>query len=117
MDTGSTRTHSAGSVCVATMVDIVATFDLLAPIDVSELGRAHLWGPNLVRPSAQTAISPWVIRGEPVIRGSRIATSSLYALTTSRRLSAEAVAALYPGLSSIAVRDAVGLENKLRQAA
>jgi hypothetical protein len=41
----------------------------------------------------------------------------LYALTTSRRLSAEAVAALYPGLSSIAVRDAVGLENKLRQAA
>jgi len=107
----------SGQRVLETMVDVVATFDLLAPITVTEFGRARLWGPNLVRPSAETAMNPWVMRGEPVVRGSRISTGALYALTTSRRLPTEGIVALYPGLTSEAVDDAVELESRLRQAA
>lgn len=100
----------------ATMVDTVETFDLLAPID-SELGTGRLWGPNLVRPSVRTSMSPWIMRGEPCLRGSRIATGPLYALAHTRKLAAEDIAALYPGITPADVTDALGLEDRLRTAA
>jgi uncharacterized protein (DUF433 family) len=106
-----------GQGVLATMVDIVATFDVLAPLDTDEQGRARLWGPNLVRPSANTAISPWVMRGEPVVRGSRISTGALFVLNTNRGLAPDDIVALYPGLTAEAVSDALALEARLRHAA
>jgi DNA-binding transcriptional MerR regulator/uncharacterized protein (DUF433 family) len=100
-----------------TMVDNVTTFDLLAPLEAPELGRGHLWGPNLVRPSRHTSISPWVLRGEPVLRGSRLSTGALYALRTSRRLKVADIVELYPGVDEDAVDDAIELETRLRMAA
>ncbi len=107
----------SGQQVFETMVDTVATFDLLAPLEAEGLGQSHLWGPNLVRPSKHTSISPWVLRGEPVIRGSRLSTGAIYALSTRRRLSVDDIVELYPGLESRAVDDALELETKLRMAA
>ncbi len=100
-----------------TMVKTVETFDLLDPLDVAQLGRTRLWGPNLVRPTANTAISPWVMRGEPCIRGSRLATGPLYVLAANRRLGADAISRLYPGISAEDVGEALDLEQRLRAAA
>ncbi len=97
-----------------TMVGTVASFDLLAPLEADGLGQGHLWGPNLVRPSERTSISPWVLRGEPVIRGSRLSTGAIYALSTRRRLEVEDIVELYPGLDAQSVDDALALETKLR---
>lgn len=105
-----------GQVAFETMVSYVGRFDLLAPIEAGGPAQ-HLWGPNLVRPSARTEISPWVLSGEPVIESSRIPTATIYALTTSRNLAAADIADLYPGLDVDKIRDAVGLERRLRQAA
>ena len=106
-----------GQAVFATMVNTVATFDLLAPLEAEGLGQTQLWGPNLVRPSAHTSMSPWVLRGEPVIRGSRLSTGAIYALRTQRRLEPGDIVELYPGLSAQSVEDAVALEARLRTAA
>jgi uncharacterized protein (DUF433 family)/DNA-binding transcriptional MerR regulator len=98
-----------------TMVAYVETFDLLAPLE-SDSPR-HVWGPNLVRPSRRTAISPWVLSGEPVVRGSRIPTATLYALATTRQLRPVDLVELYPVLDEDTVGDALELENRLRAAA
>lgn len=107
----------SGQSVFTTMVHNVETFDLLAPLDVAGLGRGRLWGPNLVRPSRSTSMSPWIMRGEPCLTGSRIATGPLYALATTRRLSVDQIARLYPGVSGPDVEDALALEDKLRNAA
>jgi uncharacterized protein (DUF433 family)/DNA-binding transcriptional MerR regulator len=100
-----------------TMVNTVVTFDLLAPIEANGLGLTHLWGPNLVRPSKHTAISPWILRGEPCIRGSRLSTGAIYALRTQRRLEVADIVDLYPGVEARSVVDALELELRLRTAA
>lgn len=107
----------SGQAVFDTMVTTVETFDLLDPLGVAELGRARLWGPNLVRPSDNTTISPWVMRGEPCLRDSRLATGPLYALSINRRLSPEDIAKLYPGIEPSTVREAIDLEGRLRAAA
>lgn len=106
-----------GQTVSSTMVNTVATFDLLAPLEADGLGQTQLWGPNLVRPSEHTSISPWVLRGEPVIRGSRLSSGAIYALRTQRRLEPGDIVELYPGLTSRSVEDAVALETRLRTAA
>jgi len=106
-----------GQTVFATMVSTVATFDLLAPLEADGLGQTQLWGPNLVRPSKHTSISPWVLRGEPVIKGSRLSTGAIYALRTQRRLQPTDIVELYPGLSAQSVDDALALETRLRTAA
>lgn len=106
-----------GQAVFATMVQTVQTFDLLDPLDTAQLGRARLWGPNLVRPSENTSISPWIMRGEPCIRGSRLATAPLYALRANRRLAAREIAELYPGVAVERIEEALALEGRLRAAA
>jgi uncharacterized protein (DUF433 family) len=98
-----------------TMAAHVNTFDLLAPLESTS--PRHVWGPNLVRPSKRTAISPWVLSGEPVVRNSRIPTATLYALAEARRLRTADLLELYPGLDKDALDDALGLEARLRAAA
>jgi uncharacterized protein (DUF433 family)/DNA-binding transcriptional MerR regulator len=90
-------------------------FDLEAPLSAPEFGRSRLWGPDLVRPSRQTAISPWVMGGDPCVKSTRIPTSTLFALTEERGLKPPGILALYPGLWMEAVEDAVTLERRLRK--
>lgn len=104
-----------GQLAFETLVDYVGVFDVLAPL--ADQAHHHLWGPNLVYPSAHTAISPWVMSGEPVVRNSRISTASLHALKAQRGLDTADIVSLYPTLSAEDVDDAVALESRLRAAA
>ncbi|MGH9118061.1 MAG: DUF433 domain-containing protein [Acidimicrobiales bacterium] len=97
------------------MASFLAVFDLLEPI--AELGRKRLWGPDLLTPTHLTAISPWVMGGEPVVRATRIPTASLHALHYERGLETARIVALYPELDAEQVEDAIGLEDRLRRAA
>lgn len=90
---------------------LIETFDLAEPVD--DIGR--VWGPNLVRPSAHTYISPWVMGGDPVITDTRVSSASVFALRTERRLSAAKIAALYPGLTEESIEDAVSFERRVRE--
>jgi uncharacterized protein (DUF433 family)/DNA-binding transcriptional MerR regulator len=90
-------------------------FDIEEPI--SEISRGHLWGPDLLRPTEHTYLSPWVVGGEPCVEETRIPTLSIYALHHERALGAEQIADLYPGLSLATVRDAIDLETKLHHRA
>jgi DNA-binding transcriptional MerR regulator/uncharacterized protein (DUF433 family) len=94
------------------VVQCIADFDLLAPIP--EVGRHRLWGPNLVRPSHFTSISPSVMAGEPCLKGSRVPTSSLFVLHSDRDLPPAHIAKLYPGVKLAAILDAIDLEGRLR---
>ena len=94
---------------------LLGTFDLHEPIEELRPGRdQQLWAPDLVTPSTHSAISPWVLAGDPCITGTRIPTASIFALRTERALSNDAIVSLYPGLNVEAVDDAVGLERRLR---
>jgi uncharacterized protein (DUF433 family) len=102
------------------VLEHLSTFDLLVPVDIEELRVGHrgrLWGPNLVHPSEATRISPWVMSGEPCIDGSRLPTSTVYALSNRRGLSPGSIARLYPGVTVDQVTDAVRLESRLRSVA
>ena len=93
-----------------TMVDVVGHFDLLADLG---LGQVQMNGPNLVRPSHHTSMSPWVVGGEPVIRGSRIPTVAIVTLHRDRLLNAEAIVNLYPTITLADVDDALAFESSL----
>lgn len=99
------------------VLEHLSAFDLLVPVDVEELSvghQSHLWGPNLVRPSIATRMSPWVMSGEPCIDGSRLPTSTVFALSSRRGLSPDHIVSLYPGITEEQVADAVRLESRLR---
>lgn len=100
-----------------TMVEHTVAFDVLEPVDRELVSRTRLWGPNLVRPSTLTAISPWVMNGEPCLRHTRIPTSNLYALHRERGLEASDLADLYPGTTVDAIADGLALEERLQEAA
>lgn len=80
--------------------------------EVEELGRHKLWGPDLIQPSLQTRIHPDVLSGEPFVKGSRIPTSALFALT-ERNLSESRIAELYE-ISVGTVVEALWLESSVR---
>jgi uncharacterized protein (DUF433 family) len=104
-----------GQQVLAGMTSLLRVFSLVDPI--SELGSKKLWGPDLLRPTHLTAMSPWVMGGEPVVRATRIPTVSLYALRHERGLDTAHIVALYPGLDAEQVDDAIALEDRLRHAA
>lgn len=99
------------------LVSHTVSFDVLAPVTNDHLEGHRLWGPNLVRPSTLTAISPWVLSGEPCLRRTRITTAGLYAMHQDRGLSADDLAELYPDVGAEAIDDGITLESRLRQAA
>jgi uncharacterized protein (DUF433 family) len=110
----------SGQQLLESVLEHLSTFDLLVPVDIDELQvgqRGRLWGPNLVSPSDATHMSPWVMSGEPCIRGSRIPTSTVFALSSQRGLSPANIVDLYPGITADQVTDAVRLENRLRSIA
>lgn len=74
-----------------------------------------LWGPDLVKPSSWTGISPLVMAGEPCVRNTRLTTGTVWALTTQRHLSPDDLVELYPGVSRDQLVDALALESRLRR--
>ncbi len=98
------------------LIHYLDVFSLVAPLTVPELGRSRVWGPNLVRPSQHTEISPWVMSGDPVIRRSRLPTASLFALNQERGLAPTEIVELYGGALTVeAASDAIALEQRLRR--
>jgi uncharacterized protein (DUF433 family) len=108
----------SGQQLLSGVLGYLSTFDLMIPVGIDDLHDDHgdrLWGPNLVRPSRATRISPWVIAGEPCIDATRVPTSTLFALHQRRGLSAPSISSLYPGVTSDQVSDALELEARLRK--
>jgi uncharacterized protein (DUF433 family) len=100
------------------LLTFVADFSLLRTLDVPELGRSKVWGPNLVRPSPNTSISPWIMAGDPCVRGSRLPTASLFVLNRDRELSSLEISELYNGfVAPETVDEAISLEFRLRRLA
>jgi uncharacterized protein (DUF433 family)/DNA-binding transcriptional MerR regulator len=101
------------------LVPLVSSFDLLMPMvdghGRQSSARPERWrGPHLLRPSRRTAISPWVLSGEPCVVETRIPSASLYALTEERGLASADIVNLYPAIGVEDIEDAVGLERALR---
>lgn len=110
---GETADRITGEQIFAEVTEFLGEFDLVSPIGMTDW-RGTVWGPNLVRPSRRTSMSPWVMSGEPCITGTRIPTSTLFALLHERGLEPEKIVPLYPGADLDSVQDAIGLEAKLR---
>jgi uncharacterized protein (DUF433 family) len=101
------------------LVPLVDRFDMLMPVVDGSVPRSperrQRWhGPHLLWPSRRTAISPWVLSGEPCVRETRIPSASLFALTEERRLGSADIVELYPALRLEDVDDAIALERGLR---
>lgn len=94
---------------------LVDEHDLLDPIP--DVSTGPLWLPNLRRPSERTAVSPWVMAGEPCVKDTRVPTVGLWALHTQRALRPADIVRLYPGLTTEDVEDATALERRLRLSA
>lgn len=97
------------------LADLLDVFELTEPIE--GVSTRRLWGPDLVRPSSFTFISPWVLGGEPCVVDSRVPSAALHALREDRGLGVAEISRLYPHLPAEAIEDALGLEERLRQAA
>jgi uncharacterized protein (DUF433 family) len=97
------------------VMDVLDEHDLLDPIPDESSGP--LWLPNLRRPSERTAVSPWVMAGEPCVQDTRVPTVSLWALKTERALRPADIVRLYPSLTTEDVEDATELERRLRRRA
>lgn len=110
---GETHDRLTGEAVFADLVELTDRFDLLEPIAGVSTGR--LWGPNLVRPTDHTFISPGVLGGEPCIEDTRVTTGSMYTLVAGRGMSATQVVVLYPQLAEDRVEEAVGLERRMRE--
>lgn len=107
-----TRDRFSGQGAFAEIMPCLPAFDIVKPVD--GVSRSAMWGPGLVYPSPHTHISPLVLSGEPRVTRSRILTSSLFALRRERHLPSEKILSLYPQLTVEAIRDAIGLEQRLR---
>lgn len=78
-------------------------------------GRRRAYnGIDLVRPASRLTIVPWVMAGEPCVEGTRVPTSTLYALHHQRGLSVDKISHLYPAVPTEGVYQAIALEDKLR---
>ena len=112
---GEQADRLTGAGVFAVVNEVVDEHDLLDPIP--DLSEGPLWLPNLRRPSVRTAVSPWIMAGEPVVQETRVPTVSLWALQTERALETADIVRLYPGLTTEDVEDATKLERRLRKPA
>ncbi|HZL05239.1 MAG TPA: DUF433 domain-containing protein [Coriobacteriia bacterium] len=110
---GETHDRLTGEAVLGDLAELTTRFDLLAPI--AGVDTEHLWGPNLVKPSDHTFISPAVLGGEPCLDGTRIPTASVHALVEGRGMSNAQVVVLYPQLTEEGVEDAVDIERRMRE--
>ena len=107
----------SGQAALDGLLVLVDEFRLVEGASVIDELRGRVGGPNLVRPSARSRISPWVMAGDPCVRDTRLPTASLWGLHEARGLSSSAMARLYPGIDEADVEDALELEAQLRSRA
>lgn len=110
---GEEHDRLTGEAVLADLAGLTDRFDLLEP--VAGVNTDRLWGPNLVKPTDHTFISPWVLGGEPCLEGTRVPTASILALVDHRDMTTTQVVVLYPQLTAEGVEDAVGLERRMRE--
>lgn len=94
------------------VIPYVNTFNLIDPVDDIS-NDAEWWGPNLLWPSKETAISPWVMAGDPCVRATRVPTSTLFAIHRERRLTPAQIGRFFPSLTEEQIGGAINLETKL----
>ncbi len=109
---GESHDRLSGEAVLYELAELTDRFDLLEPIEGVSTGQ--LWGPNLVKPTDHTFISPWVLGGEPCIDESRVPTASVLVLVELRGMAPDDVLVLYPQLSAEGITEAVELERRLR---
>lgn len=110
---GETHDRLTGEAVLDDLAALTERFDLLEPIEGVSTGS--LWGPNLIKPSEHTFISPWVLGGEPCVHGTRVPTASVLALVQLRGMSTDQILVLYPQLTPEGVDEAVWLERRMRE--
>jgi uncharacterized protein (DUF433 family) len=103
----------SGEMLIPQVIAFISPWQLFESIP---RGR-HLAGPDLLKPASRLTIVPWVMAGEPCIEGTRVPTSTLYALHRNRGLSTDKIAHLYPTLPQEGINQAIELEDKLRDRA
>lgn len=110
---GEDHDRLTGEAVLGNLAELTSHFDLLAPLAGAD--TEYLWGPNLVKPTDLTFISPSVLGGEPCIEGTRIRTAVVHALVDDRGMRPAHVVRLYPQLTEEGVNEAVDLEHRMRE--
>ncbi len=105
----------SGELLIPQVVEFISPWKLFESLPGS-LRRTYV-GPDLIKPASRVTIIPWVMGGEPCIEGTRIPTSTLYALHEQRSLSAVKIAHLYPTVPREAIVQAIELEDRLHKRA
>jgi uncharacterized protein (DUF433 family) len=77
-----------------------------------DLVRPYRLGPDLLAPRKHLGIIPGKLSGEPHVRGSRVSTASLWALSV-RGYGVEQIGELYPELIAPVIAEALSLERDL----
>jgi uncharacterized protein (DUF433 family) len=90
----------------------LADRDLLQPIAPFDLEGMR--GPDLVQPRPTLRIIPGKLGGSPHVVDTRVETRSLSALREDGT-SVERIAALYPHLTEVQIREAIELEEQLKR--
>lgn len=112
-----TADRLSGETVFSDIVPFFSELHLIALTTSNDLDSGRYRGPDLLRPRPKITIRPWVLSGEPCIRGTRIPTSAMYALNRERGLALDQIVKLYPGTSTTEVAQAIDLETSLRVAA
>ena len=105
----------SGELLIPEVVTFLSDWNLFESLPENPQKEQHLWGPHLLRPTARIQIVPWVMAGEPCIEHTRVPTSTLWALHSSRGLNAQRIAHLYTDVNEESVLEALDLEGKLRR--
>lgn len=106
----------SGELVIASVAAVFSSRELVLDFDATAAGQSRRWWPDLVQPAVSVSIRPEVMGGEPCLTGSRISTASLFALHDKRGLAPANIARLYPGHSSLEIRRALRLEERLQAA-
>lgn len=101
---GETPSRPDGQYLAPGLINVVAPFPT----------ERDVKGPDLYAPRPAVRIQPARLGGEPFIKGTRIETRSIYALSRTGR-SVNEVVELYPFLSRRQVRDSIDLERQLER--
>jgi uncharacterized protein (DUF433 family)/DNA-binding transcriptional MerR regulator len=107
----------SGEMVFSQVAPFFSHLNLVALAGGADLQPGRLQGPDLLRPRPRITIRPSVLSGEPCIRGTRISTSAIYALSQERELEPLQIVRLYPGTTRADISQAIELEESLGRAA
>lgn len=105
-----------GQTAFSDLLKQLDVFELKSPIGLDDFQGSSLWGPNLIKPSPRTSMSPWIMAGDPCVDQTRIPTIGIFTLRHERGLDDIQIAHFYD-IEASAVADAVALEERLHLAA